>query len=104
MIYTATQLELFEEPTASPGSPQQTSTDGANTAAEVSKPAIIANSQPSVAANSDPVQPAANDFFEIVGTEVPMRLADHIGTKTPEEVREIIAKIRERVGSKVARP
>jgi hypothetical protein len=36
--------------------------------------------------------------------EVPARLAEHAGTKTPEEVREIIAKIRERVGSKVARP
>ena len=33
----------------------------------------------------------ADDFFDIVGTEVPMRLADYIGTKTAEQVRETIA-------------
>jgi hypothetical protein len=104
MIDTPVQLELFEEPTPLPGSPQQTCTDGANTTADVPKPAIVANRQSSIATHSESVQPAADDFFEIVGTEVPMRLADHIGTKTPEKVREIIAKIGERVGSKVARP
>jgi isopropylmalate/homocitrate/citramalate synthase len=46
----------------------------------------------------------AHDFFEIVGTEVPMRLADNIGTKTPEQIRKIVAEIKARVGSKVARP
>jgi hypothetical protein len=104
MIDTPVQLELFEEPTAPPGSPQQTCTDGANTAAEVSKPTIIAIRQPSIAANSDSVQPTADDFFDIVGTELPIRLADHIGTKTREDVPEIVVKIKERVGSKVASP
>jgi hypothetical protein len=104
MIDTPVELELLEEPTSLPGSPRQTCTDRANTTAEVSKPAIIANRQPSIAANSNSVQPMANDFFEIVGTEVPMRLADHIGTETPEQIRKIVAEIKARVGSKVARP
>jgi hypothetical protein len=84
MIDTPVQLELFEERTAPLGSPQQTCTDGANTTAEASKPAIVTNGQSSSRSSSDSVQPVADDFFEIVGTEVPMRPADHIYEPRPQ--------------------
>jgi hypothetical protein len=46
MIKTPVQLELPAEPTALPGSSQQTSADGANTMTrEVSRPATIADKQ-----------------------------------------------------------
>jgi hypothetical protein len=40
------------------------------------------------------VQSTADDFFKIVGTDAPMRLADHIGTKTAEQVGETKARKR----------
>jgi hypothetical protein len=68
MINTPVQLELSAEPTALPGSSQQTSADGANTMTrEVSRPATIADKQSLMEASSDSIQPTEDDFFEIVG-------------------------------------
>jgi hypothetical protein len=99
MITTPVQLELFDEITALPGSLQQTSADGADTTAREVSRSAIANTQSPIAAGSDSVQSTADNFFDIVGTEVSGQPADHIRTKTREEVREIIAKIQRRTGS-----
>jgi hypothetical protein len=97
MINTPVQLKLFAEPTAQPGLPQQTSAAGANmTTREVSRPTTIADEQSLIEASSDPVQPTADDFFEIVGTEVPVKPADRTRPKTAREVREIVHKIKRR--------
>jgi hypothetical protein len=99
MINTPVQLELPAEPTALPGSSQQTSADGANTMTrEVSRPATIADKQSLMEASSDSIQPTEDDFFEIEGTEVPAKPADRMGTKTASEVREIVDKIKRRRG------
>ena len=96
MIDTPVQLfEWFEEPAAPAGSPSPP-------LLRVSKLALV-TTEPSIAASSESVQPAADDFFDIVGTEAPGQPADHIRPKTWEEVREIVAKIKA-CGSKVALP
>lgn len=100
MIDTSVRLELLEEPTAPRQSPQQPSTNPADNTGQASNPAIITGA--SIPASVDSLQPTADRFFDIVGTEVPMRLADHIGTKTAEQIREIVAKIKARSGSKMA--
>jgi len=52
----------------------------------------------------DSVKPMEDSFFDIVGTAMPMRVTDHIRTKTPEAIRELIAGVKRRSGSNVARP
>jgi hypothetical protein len=93
MINTPVQLELPAERTALPGASQQTFADGANTMTrEVSRPATIADKQSLMEASSDSIQPTEDDFFEIVGTDVPAKPADRMGTTTASEVRDIVDK------------